>query len=490
METGSHQLERLYDMNAKLSPNVSNFLNEISMGLTPYEQLKAFCETVEPADLSENKCHAVGVFNETHSVVQQGGKVWVCERETDHRDNTGFVFSAVPQKRQLYSNLNFTYLNERNQPKQANCFDLWMKSKARKTFQGVVFDPSDSAGSRFLNMWQGFEVEPASGDDKLDRIMWHLLHVICSGNEEHFHYLLAWMAQIIQQPEKKTGVCVVLKSEARGTGKSTVSVIMEKLLGQYAMRVQDSKHLLGAFNSHLANKLFVTIEEAFWSGSNKDAGKFRTLITDSTITVEAKGKDALEVDSFHRYLMCTNNDWAVPAHQQERRFFVLEVSDCRGQDKEYFRELYADINSGLAIGQLFNFLQSYDIGGFNLHKAPMTDALQAQIMESLPSEAEWLRQVIADGSLTDGARGYDLESGGVIPKEIFFRSYIAYCEDMKVSGYDRKSPAALGRFLSQKLDVVQDGGKITELGRRVNCYRVKPLEQISAAFDECYQYKI
>lgn len=320
--------------------------------------------------------------------------------------------------------------------------------------------------------------------------MWHLLHVICNGNQDHFYYLLAWMAQIIQKPERKSGVCVVLKSEARGTGKSTVSVLMEKLLGQYAMRIQDSKHLLGAFNSHLANKLFVTIEEAFWSGSPKDAGKFRTLITDSTMTIEAKGKDAIEVDSYHRFLMCTNNEWAVPAHQQERRFFVLEVSDCKQQNKEYFRELYADIEEPETIGQLFSFLQHYDISPFNLHKAPMTEALQAQIMESLPSEAEWFRTVLDEGMLLDGYMSYSLEERKPIPKRSFYSSYIAFCDDMRVN-YGRKSSKALGKYLKQTLGVVSDGGKIKQdnSNYRLNCYLTKSLEEMKSIFEQHYQYQ-
>lgn len=476
-------------MNAKLSSKIESFLNEIAKDLTPYEQLKMFCETVEAKPLDDSKQHIIDTFNLTHSIVQQGGKVWVCERETDHKDNTGYTFSAVPQKRQLYANLNFPYLNDQNQVKQYNCFELWMKAGSRNTFQGVVFDPSNRTGSRFLNMWSGFEIEAVEGDNKLDRIMWHLLHVICNGNQDHFHYLLGWMAQIIQRPEKKTGVCVVLKSEGRGTGKSTVSVLMEKLLGQYAMRIQDSKHLLGAFNSHLANKLFVTVEEAFWSGSNKDAGKFRTLITDSSITLEAKGKDAIEVDSYHRYLMCTNNDWAVPAHQQERRFFVLEVSDCKQQDKEYFKDLYIDINSPEAMGQLFSFLEQYDTTPFNLYKAPMTEALQAQIMESLPSEAEWFQKLLDDGELSDGHKTQILESGATIPKQSFFNSYIAYCDDMRISGYERRTPKALGKYLKQTLGVVLDGGKVEEAGQRLNCYKTKPLSEMQRLFEQHYQYQ-
>ncbi|MBY7812928.1 hypothetical protein KW448_14880 [Vibrio fluvialis] len=477
-------------MNEKLSSTIDSFILENAKQLTPFEYLRVYCEAANDAPefpIDHSKPEVVESFNRTHSIVQQGGKTWVCERETDHKGNTGYIFSAVPQKRQLYANLNYFYKDGKNQ-KTANCFDLWVKDARRNTYLGVVFDPTNKADSRFLNMWRGFDVEAVAGDDKLDRIMWHLLHVICNGNQDHFYYLLAWMAQIIQKPERKSGVCVVLKSEARGTGKSTVSVLMEKLLGQYAMRVQDGKHLLGAFNSHLANKLFVTIEEAFWSGSPKDAGKFRTLITDSTMTIEAKGKDAIEVDSYHRFLMCTNNEWAVPAHQQERRFFVLEVSDCKQQNKEYFRELYADIEEPETIGQLFNFLQHYDISPFNLHKAPMTEALQAQIMESLTSEAEWFRTVLDEGELLDGNMSYSLEKSQTIPKRSFHNSYIAFCDDMRVN-YGRKSPKALGKYLKQTLGVVSDGGKVAHDDDRLNCYRTKSLEEMKSIFEQHYQYQ-
>ncbi|WP_242426260.1 DUF5906 domain-containing protein [Vibrio sp. qd031] len=363
-----------------------------------------------------------------------------------------------------------------------------MKDIDRKTYHGVVFDPSNRASSRFLNMWSGFAVDAVEGDDKLDNIMWHLRNIICCGNDDHFYYLLAWMAHIIQKPEKKSGVCVVLKSEARGTGKSTVSILLERLLGQHSMRVQDGKHLLGAFNSHLANKLFVTIEEAFWSGSAKDAGKLRTLITESTVTIEAKGKDAIEVDSFHRFLMCTNNDWAVPQTKDERRFFVLEVSEDKKQDKEYFTELYNDIRSDEVMGQLFDLLKNYDLEPYNLSKAPKTEATQQQVMESLPSEGVWLKSLLDDGLLIDGNLSFDLDTAQTIPKRSFFNSYIDYCDKMNVQGYDRCTPNKLGIYLKKVIDLT-DGGKQTFNGERGYCYRTKPLEEMDSLFNEHYEYK-
>lgn len=451
-----------------------------------YDSLLELCRKADGEALSEIKPSIVGLFNSSHSVVLHGSKTLICERVTDHKDNVGYVFSAVPQKRSFYANLNFPHLQD-DKIKTANCFDLWMKDHDRKTFHGVVFDPSERAGNRFLNMWSGFAVDAVEGDDKLDGIMWHLRNIICCGDDEHFKYLLAWMAHIVQKPEEKSGVCLVLKSEARGTGKSTVSRVIEALLGQHAMTVQDGKHLLGAFNSHLANKLFVTIEEAFWSGSAKDAGKLRTLITESTVTIEAKGKDAIEVDSYHRFMMCTNNDWAVPQTQDERRFFVLEVSEEKAKDKSYFAPLNDDIKSPEVMGQLFNFLKEFDITQCDLRKAPKTTATQQQIMESLPSEAIWLKALLEDGSLIDGNTSYDLEGSQTIPKVGFFDSYIQYCEKMSVPGYDRCKPNKLGIYLKKVVGLI-DGGKQSVNGTRLNCYRTKPLEEMEQLFNEHYEY--
>ena len=466
-----------------------SYLHLVSEQESPvaYDALLQLCRNSGSDSLDEHRDSIVGLFNSSHSVVLHGGKTLICERTIDHKRNIAYTFSAVPQKKAFYANLNLSYLQD-DKIKSANCFDLWMRAHDRKTYHGVVFDPSNQSDQRFLNMWHGFAIEPAEGEQHLQPIFWHLLEIICNGNEDDFKYLLAWMAHIVQKPEEKSGVCVVLKSEARGTGKSTVSVMMERLLGQHAMRVQDGKHLLGAFNSHLANKLFVTVEEAFWSGSAKDAGKLRTLITESTVTIEAKGKDAIEVDSYHRYMMCTNNDWAVPQTHDERRFFILEVSEKKKQDSEYFSNLFATINSNEAMGQFINFLKHYDIEPYNLHKAPKTSATKQQIMESLPSEAIWLKGVLDEGCLLDGNMAFDLENAQTIPKTSFFNSYIHFCDQMGIVGYDRCNPIKLGKYLKSVV-TISEGGKVSINGQRLNCYRTHPVDDMAAMFEQHYSYK-
>ncbi|EKO3657057.1 hypothetical protein M3908_003571, partial [Vibrio metschnikovii] len=108
---------------------------------------------------------------------------------------------------------------------------------------------------------------------------------------------------------------------------------------------------------------------------------------------------------------------------------------------------------------------------------------------SLPSEAEWLQTVLSSGSLSDGNTTYNLDNSALIPKESFFDSYIAFCDDMKLNGYERKAPKALGKYLKQTLGVVIDGGKVNTTGQRLNCYKTKPLEEMKSIFEQHYQYQ-
>ncbi|CAH8182565.1 DUF5906 domain-containing protein [Vibrio aestuarianus] len=469
------------------------YLHAVSNQDSPiaYDSLLKLCKESGGSEPLDYESEVVRILNASHSVVLHGSKTLICEKVTDHKGAVNYVFSTPEQKRQFYANLNYSY-RQGDQTKRANCFNAWLRHFERKTYHGVVFDPSERAGERFLNMWSGFAVERESGDSGLDRIMRHLLHIICGGNNDHFQFLLAWLAHLVQKPEEKSGICVVLKSDARGTGKSTVSRIINRILGQHATTVQDGKHLLGAFNSHLANKLFVTIEEAFWSGSEKDAGKLRTLITESTIAIEAKGKDALEVDSYHRFMMCTNNDWAVPQTTNERRFFVLEVCDSKAKDASYFRPLYDDIASNLVIGQFLNFLMEFDLSVFDLRKAPKTEAGQQQVWESLKPHEKYVRDLLDFGILNDGIADYDFHEESKVPIVSFFNDYSNYCQKTSAPRSQIIDNARFGKYLRKVLGV-SDGGRLTRKGyqsSRPQCYNVPSLESMKERFYRYYEMEV
>lgn len=470
---------------------IHNLQNAQSDGLklNAHRELKKLCKTSNgQGSLEEIRSDVVQIFNHSHSVVRVGSKTLICESTTDAKGLKVFEFSQVFQVRSFYSNLNYRY-KQGNHSKEMNLFDLWMKDTERQDYYGVVFDPSNKVRHDYLNMWDGFEVNAIDGDNNFSHIRNHLFYVICNGSQENYNYLVAWLAHIIQKPEEKSGVMVALRSEERGTGKSTVSVLMEKIMGNHSIRVQDPKHLLGAFNHHLANKIFVTIEEAFWSGSDKDAGKLRTMVTESSMVLEAKGKDAITIDSFHRFLMCTNNDWTVPATKDERRYFVLDVLPSKVSNTQYFKELYDEINDPTAIGQFFNYLKNYDISKYNLRKAPATDALQEQIRQSMKPHEKWLESVLENEEIMTDGYSYSLfesTTEDYVPKSDCYASYIKRCNDLNITSYWRIDDKTFGKYLNKVLKPTSGRPRIN--GRRVSAYKFKSIVEMRKMFDEYYQY--
>jgi len=85
---------------------------------------------------------------------------------------------------------------------------------------------ANTTGCEEFNLFTGmahtynpaFEVDTC----KFDLLTKHLLEVWCSGNVANYEWMLSWFANIIQRPQQKIGIAVVLWSEAEGAGKGII----------------------------------------------------------------------------------------------------------------------------------------------------------------------------------------------------------------------------------------------------------------------------
>ena len=110
--------------------------------------------------------------------------------------------------------------------------------------------------------------------------------------------------------------------------------------------IADSDNFTGRFNMHLSKALLVFLDEAMWAGDKKAEGKLKSLITEPTILFEPKGIDSLAMKNYLSVIIASNEAWAVPSTGDERRFFVLDVSDEKRNNAEYFDALYKERDSG------------------------------------------------------------------------------------------------------------------------------------------------
>ncbi len=221
-------------------------------------------------------------------------------------------------------------------------------------------------------------LEPVEGD--CSPYLDHLLHVICAGNVEAFHYLIQWMAHIIQKPDEKPAVAIVMKS-VPGTGKGTTVKPLLQILGQYAAHINGAGHIAGRFNSILANKLLVFADEVTIRKPS-ESDRLKAIISEPTFNLERKGIDAEPMPNFSRLIFASNSTQVLQAGIRERRYLVLEPTPEKAQSREYFDKLHTWLeNSGAR--KLLAYLLSVDISGFDAQRAPQTDALREEILQGL-----------------------------------------------------------------------------------------------------------
>lgn len=221
------------------------------------------------------------------------------------------------------------------------------------TVHGLCFFPfsPEEDDSRlpveYINTFEGFKAQPV--DEGVDRekirpLLDHLFEVWADGSKENFDYIISWLSHIIKNPREKTGVALVILSEAQGAGKGIITdFLLDKVFGRKLGKcIGDIERVVHRFNSILDKKLLVVLDEM----NQVDAGAYhksfdviKHLITEKTVQIERKGVETTEEESFVNFLLTTNNTFSVKVEQSDRRYAMFRCSDKRAKDFDYFREL-------------------------------------------------------------------------------------------------------------------------------------------------------
>jgi hypothetical protein len=306
------------------------------------------------------------------------------------------VKSSFHDFRNLYLNERVIVTDANGKPKSRTYADVWLSHPDRQTYKsGLKFLPGVSEPpDGVYNLWGGWAVEPRPGDWSLMKA--HIRDVICSGNEEHYEYLMDWLARAVQHPGVQGEVAIVLRGE-RGTGKGAFARAFGLLFGQHFLHLSDARHLTGNFNAHLRDACIVFADEAFYAGDKQHEGQLKRIVTEPTLMIEPKYRDAAPARNCLHVIVSSNEEWVVPAGVDERRFFVLDVSSCKQKDFSYFADLDVELRNGGAAAMLYD-LQRRDLTKFNVRDVPSTLALLDQKAQSFRGTEGWWYEVLMDGA--------------------------------------------------------------------------------------------
>jgi Family of unknown function (DUF5906)/Primase C terminal 2 (PriCT-2) len=408
--------------------------------------------TTGGANKPETSDDIVAEFNAKYMVVNEAGKVMVyapgIDRILNRRQLDRLSFDDF---RRLYMNRRVQVgTNAAGSPIVKTAADVWLNHpKRRQYLNGVVFDPSaKGASDGVLNLWKGFAVEPAPGDWSLLRQ--HIAQNICDGDEKCFNYLMGWMARIFQLPAEQGEVAVVLKG-GEGTGKGTLAKILLKIIGHHGFAINNGKHLVGNFNGHLRDTIFLFADEAFFAGDRAHIGTLKSIITEPHLMIEAKYQNPVPSANHLHLMMASNEEWVVPAALDARRFLVLEVSEKVKNNHAYFGEIWAQMEAGGYAAMLHDLLAMH-LTAFNVRAVPVTVGLQEQRKLSLSIPDAWWRDCLERSYVFQSQLGLEELFGKwheVVSTELLFTSYTKYA---RAHGERRlMSREALGKFMRRMM---------------------------------------
>lgn len=260
----------------------------------------------------------------------------------------------------------------------------------------VGFDPSEKDPHVRLNTWRGWPMQPKAGKCEL---FLEMMQYHCSGEanaDRVYWFLLRWMAWPLQHPGAKLTSSIIMHGP-QGTGKSMVFKTLAKLYGagnrkDYSV-VLDQKALADNFNADWEDKLFVLAEEVvtrseMWQLKNE----LKELVTGDWIRIRKVFTDAYRQRNQINFAFLSNENQPLPLDNDDRRHLVIYTPPALPED--YYQEVKAELDNG-GLEAFYHYLLTLDLTGFHPNmKPPMTEAKQALIALSSPSELRFVNDWI------------------------------------------------------------------------------------------------
>lgn len=416
-------------------------------------------------------------LNREHAVVVVRGKTVISTEKSDGSIDFG---TARDLDTRYANDLVPVPGTDRREPASKR----WLRDRGRRTYPGGIVMAPQGAPKGTLNLFRGWAAKP-NPDGSCALFRRHVLEVLCDGNEDIARYVEAWLAHMVQRPNEKPGVALVLKGR-KGTGKDTFAEYVAAMIGRrHSPTVANSEHLVGRFNSHIASALFLHVQEGSWAGDRKAEGVLKYLVTSPRVAIEPKGIDVFEVPSVLRLFISANARWVVPASEDERRWLVLNVNEAHRREEAYFGPLYAEMNGG-GPDALLHYLQRFDLTGFNVREVPETTGLREQKLASLRDVPLWWFEVLSRGKSPARTFATEEESWSreplIIERDGLRDAYSEFVRENRYQAEPLNSAAFGAEFHKLLPDLKSSRPRVN--GERVWCYTLPKLSDARGAFEE------
>jgi hypothetical protein len=310
-------------------------------------------------------------------------------------------------------------------------YKLWEVGQ-RTPALDVVFRPGETVEPDQYNSFEGFAIEASESAGSFQLYM-DLLHRICDENGDAERWLVSAFAYRVQNPHARMGSAVCLVGP-QGSGKSTASLIIARILAPYSITLNEPARFVGRNNACLEGRLFVQSEEMSFGARSDWMNTLNHYVTSPIIDVEEKFRAQTQIENRMWIVMTANRNDVVRIAEDTRRFAMYRVSDpfCGDQAKRtaHYDALYAELDNG-GMEALMHFLQTYQIPeAFDPKRVPRTPLYLELIGAAADSDPlrAWWREQLEKGALP-GTQPGDQPWTAPIAKDLLYGGYRGFCEE-------------------------------------------------------------
>ena len=248
----------------------------------------------------------------------------------------------------------------------------WKSDQSIRTYEEIVFKPKQEIPQDYFNIFTDFKCQAVEGNiDTMKELFW----LLSGESEEVQEYLESYFAHLIQKPYEKPGVAIVFYTSKQGAGKDTPLDFIGKLIGsEYFFNTEDAENnVFGRFTIHLQKTLLLKMEEVEFETNKKNESALLSLITAEKRSFEGKGKEPVTLNDYKRIVMTTNKSTPVNIPESDRRFVLINSSERRVGDFEFWEKVYKDLDKPETAQAFMYYLLNKDISNFRVRSRPTTD---------------------------------------------------------------------------------------------------------------------
>lgn len=338
----------------------------------------------------------LAALQEKFALIDLCGEIRVIDKDCVASFRTGILIGEPPlYKRNDGGVLMNRYLETLPIPcKPKQVIEEFWTSPQTTLYSGTAFTPKQTPQS-ILNFWIGPVVDAKPGNWVILRD--YLRDVICAGQDASFSYLINFLAHMVQKPEEKPGVMIVLLG-GQGTGKGMFFQLLRAIWPRTTLIVSDVEQVIGRFNAALERNFVISMDEALFVGDKKAMDRLKSTITEPVLKIEQKFQPPRFIESVHRFFAASNHDHFAHVDRDDRRLACFRVSDKHKQDSIYFQGIADAIDNPNIVGALLYYLQRRDLDLFDVRARPKNTEQVSQKIKSLFGFDRYWYEVLCGGA--------------------------------------------------------------------------------------------